>query len=60
MQVRSADTDEAETIHDLVQRAHLHCVARIGVRPRPMDADYPALVDAGQVWVAVTPSNRLD
>jgi ribosomal protein S18 acetylase RimI-like enzyme len=53
--IRLADAAEASAVAALVQRAYEHYVARIGARPRPMDADYPALIAAGQVWVAVDP-----
>jgi ribosomal protein S18 acetylase RimI-like enzyme len=35
-----------------VQRAYGHYVARIGMRPGPMDDDYAARVGEGRVWVA--------
>ena len=39
-------------LRELVQRAYEHYVPRIGMRPIPMDADYPELVRSGVVWVA--------
>lgn len=53
MQIRRATPADVATIVELVQRAYGHYVARIGVRPRPMDADYAELVAAHRVWVAV-------
>lgn len=32
--------------------AYVHYVARMGMRPAPMDDDYAARIDAGSVWVA--------
>ncbi len=53
MQIRRATPADVATIVELVQRAYRHYVARIGVRPRPMDADYAELVAVHRVWVAV-------
>ena len=53
--IRSAEPADAAVIATLVRRAYDHYVPRIGLRPRPMDADYPALIAAEQVWVAVDP-----
>jgi N-acetylglutamate synthase-like GNAT family acetyltransferase len=53
--IRSAEPADAGVIATLVQSAYDHYVPRIGLRPRPMDADYPALIAAKQVWVAVDP-----
>jgi N-acetylglutamate synthase-like GNAT family acetyltransferase len=51
--IRIAEAADAAIIAALVQRAYDHYVPRIGLRPQPMDADYPALIAAEQVWVAV-------
>jgi N-acetylglutamate synthase-like GNAT family acetyltransferase len=48
-QATGADTD---AIQRLVEAAYGMYVDRIGKRPAPMDADYPALIDAGRVTVA--------
>jgi ribosomal protein S18 acetylase RimI-like enzyme len=53
--IRLAQVADASAVATLVQRAYDHYVPRIGARPRPMDADYPALIAAGQAWVAVDP-----
>jgi N-acetylglutamate synthase-like GNAT family acetyltransferase len=53
IQIRGARPDDARAVAELVQQAYDDYVPRIGARPRPMDADYPALIAAGQVWVAV-------
>ena len=55
VRIRLAEPADASAVATLVQRAYDHYVPRIGARPRPMDADYPALIAAGQVWVAVAP-----
>ena len=49
--IRLARPDEAPSVHDLVQRAYAHYIARIDRRPRPMDDDYAALIAAGCVNV---------
>jgi N-acetylglutamate synthase-like GNAT family acetyltransferase len=53
VQIRVARPGDARAVAELVQQAYDHYVPRIGARPRPMDEDYPALIAAGQVWVAV-------
>jgi N-acetylglutamate synthase-like GNAT family acetyltransferase len=53
--IRNAEPGDAAVIATLVRRAYDQYVPRIGLRPRPMDADYPALIAAEQVWVAVDP-----
>jgi N-acetylglutamate synthase-like GNAT family acetyltransferase len=53
--IRRAEPADAVVIATLVRRAYDHYVPRIGLRPQPMDADYPALIAAEQVWVAVDP-----
>ena len=52
MDIRRARRDEAPALAALAERAYERYVERIGRRPAPMDADYPALVDAGEVFVA--------
>lgn len=49
--IRPARSDEAETVRGLVDEAYGHYVARIGMRPGPMNDDYQRRVGAGQVWV---------
>ena len=44
-----------ESIRELVVRAYSRWVPRIGLRPAPMDADYAALVDEGDVFVLAGP-----
>jgi N-acetylglutamate synthase-like GNAT family acetyltransferase len=50
--VRAAAPSDVSMVEAVVDEAFHPYVARIGVRPVPMEADYSALVDAGQVWVA--------
>ncbi len=55
MAIRPATNDDAEGVGALVERAYRHWVPRIGLRPAPMDADYSALIEAGDVFVLVDP-----
>lgn len=50
--VRPAGADDLAQVHRVVEAAYEGYVARIGGRPAPMDADYAALVERGEVWVA--------
>ena len=54
--IRPATVDDAESIRELVERAYSRWVPRVGLRPAPMDADYPALVDEGDVFVVADPA----
>ncbi len=47
--IRLAVVGEAAAARDMVQRAYAPWVPVCGMRPRPMDADYAALVAAGEV-----------
>ena len=53
--IRLANRDDAQTIRALVERAYGRWVPLIGLRPAPMDADYAALVDDGDVFVLAEP-----
>ena len=53
--IRPASGDDVEAIRGLVERAYGHWVPVIGLRPGPMDADYTALVDEGDVFVLAEP-----
>jgi len=53
--IRPATPDDAERISALVESAYSRWVPRIGLRPAPMDADYRAQVDEGDVFVVVDP-----
>lgn len=50
--LRQAEAGDVGAVRTLVEATYGHYVARIGRPPRPMTADYAALVEAGRVWVA--------
>ena len=50
--VRPARADDARAMTDLARAAYAPYVARIGREPAPMTADYTAIADAGDAWVA--------
>lgn len=50
--VRLASPADVVAIEAVVHEAFHPYIARLGIKPFPMQADYTALVDAGQVWVA--------
>jgi N-acetylglutamate synthase-like GNAT family acetyltransferase len=52
MHYRRATPADAEPIADLVERSYAGYVPLIGLRPAPMDADYPTVVETMVVWVA--------
>jgi ribosomal protein S18 acetylase RimI-like enzyme len=52
MEIRPGTAADVDAVRDIVQRAYDVYVARIGRRPGPMDADYAAIVRAGDLWVA--------
>jgi ribosomal protein S18 acetylase RimI-like enzyme len=43
---------DAAAVRACVRAAYAHYVERIGREPAPMTADYAALIEAGEVWVA--------
>jgi ribosomal protein S18 acetylase RimI-like enzyme len=51
MRIRQAVDADVAAVTALVARAYAGYVTRIGRAPAPIDADYVALVDAGEVWV---------
>jgi ribosomal protein S18 acetylase RimI-like enzyme len=51
--VRLATPADADSVAALVDAAYRDYIPRIGRRPAPMDADYSALIERGQLWVAV-------
>jgi ribosomal protein S18 acetylase RimI-like enzyme len=53
VQIRPATPNEADAVDELVQRAYVHYVDRIGGRPGPMDEDYRQKVAEAKVSVAV-------
>lgn len=52
--VRQATSSDVPAVEAVVFEAFEPYIARIGIRPVPMEADYAALVESGQVWVAET------
>ena len=51
MTIRSAQAGDADAVHQLVDAAYRHYVARLGKPPGPMLDDYALRVANGQVWV---------
>ncbi|HXD71465.1 MAG TPA: GNAT family N-acetyltransferase [Gaiellales bacterium] len=51
-EIVQAARDDARAVAGCVRAAYAHYVERIGREPAPMTADYEALIDAGEVWVA--------
>ncbi len=51
MRIRRAESPDVPAIIAIVAAAYIRYVPRIGRRPAPMNADYEALVAAGEVWV---------
>ncbi|MBT2210628.1 MULTISPECIES: GNAT family N-acetyltransferase [Actinomadura] len=49
--IRAAAPDDRARVERIVQAAYAPWVEVIGARPLPMDADYAALIDAGNVFV---------
>lgn len=49
--VRRARLDDAPALALLAERAYTPYVARIGLRPAPLDADYEHVVRTDEVWV---------
>jgi N-acetylglutamate synthase-like GNAT family acetyltransferase len=50
--IRRARPGDATAVAELVTEAYAPYVDRIGARPAPMDDDYAARIDMGEVWVA--------
>jgi GNAT superfamily N-acetyltransferase len=55
MAIRPASRGDVESVRSLVERAYARWVPVIGLRPAPMDADYGALVEEGDVYVLADP-----
>jgi GNAT superfamily N-acetyltransferase len=53
--IRKATAADVERVRELVEAAYGPWVPVVGLRPGPMDADYAALVEAGQVHVLAEP-----
>jgi ribosomal protein S18 acetylase RimI-like enzyme len=51
-EIVQAARGDARAVAECVRAAYAHYVERIGREPAPMTADYEALIDAGEVWVA--------
>jgi GNAT superfamily N-acetyltransferase len=51
-EIVQAARPDAGAVAGCVRAAYAHYVERIGREPAPMTADYEALIDAGEVWVA--------
>ncbi|MFJ7156852.1 GNAT family N-acetyltransferase [Streptomyces sp. NPDC101118] len=52
---RAAVAGDVEAVRAVTDAAYGHYVARIGIRPAPMDADHAAGIAAGHVHVTGTP-----
>lgn len=50
--IRPATVADTSAVQDVVREAYLPWVEVIGMRPVPMEADYPALIAAQRIWVA--------
>lgn len=57
--IRRATASDEPAIRQCAERAYSRYVAAIGKRPAPMDADYLALITAGQVHVSVDQHQQL-
>jgi ribosomal protein S18 acetylase RimI-like enzyme len=49
--IRPARPEDRAAVEDIVRDAYAKWVALIGVQPKPLRADYRALIDAGRVFV---------
>jgi ribosomal protein S18 acetylase RimI-like enzyme len=49
--VRQATPTDQARVEEIVRAAYQPWVEVIGMRPLPMEADYAALTEAGQVWL---------
>ncbi|MEU2395021.1 GNAT family N-acetyltransferase [Streptomyces sp. NPDC007369] len=52
---RPATAQEVDAVRAVTDAAYRHYIARIGIRPAPMDADHAAEVAAGHVFVIGEP-----
>jgi ribosomal protein S18 acetylase RimI-like enzyme len=50
--IRPATAADTDAVRSCVRDAYAHYVPRIGREPAPMKADYAALIESGEVWVA--------
>jgi ribosomal protein S18 acetylase RimI-like enzyme len=51
--IRKATPEDAAAVRAVVQAAYQVYIPRIGMKPKPMSADYESLISEGKVWVAV-------
>lgn len=51
MEIQRARPEDAPIIRSIALSAYAPYIRRIGRRPAPMTADYPALIAAGKVWI---------
>ncbi len=54
IEIRPARSDESRAVADCGNAAYEHYITRIGKKPAPMLADYPALIAEGLVSVIPT------
>lgn len=57
--IRQALPDDVPAIEEIVRAAYQPWAELIGVRPKPMDEDYPALQAAGRIFVHGSPVDAL-
>ena len=53
MEIHRARPEDAPFVREIAHEAYRPYVKRIGREPAPMVADFAALIDAAEVWVAV-------
>lgn len=53
MEIHRARPEDGRFVRDIAREAYGPYVKRIGREPAPMVADFAALIDAAEVWVAV-------
>ena len=53
MEIHRARPEDAPFVREIAREAYRPYVKRIGREPAPMIADFAALIDAAEVWVAV-------
>ena len=54
--IRPATAQDEAAIRDCAREAYCGYIPLIGREPAPMQADYAALIAAGEVWVAIDPA----
>lgn len=53
MEIHRARPEDGPFIREIAREAYRPYVKRIGREPAPMTADFAALIDAAEVWIAV-------